>query len=198
MHPCCAGRPYSRLGAYAQSKLAEVVLCEELESRIAEGRKLRVVSVHPGNVVVRTQIHPPAPSSHAHWLRWHLNRMLGRLQTGVVRTLPVIVQRAYEVIMSNVILSPYEARPPSACPTPLCAQTTLRAVFRSNLARPADGAPPAARRSQGARSVLYAACSPEVEALPRPGPYLESGCKCASICRAPSASACLLRPSRLR
>lgn len=62
--PPHAERPYSRLDAYAQSKLAEVAFCEELEERVPEGRRLRVVSVHPGNVVVGTQ-----PAHPDHFLR---------------------------------------------------------------------------------------------------------------------------------
>ena len=42
------GRRYTSTAAYSQSKLAEVVLCRELERR---AEWLRCVSVHPGNVV---------------------------------------------------------------------------------------------------------------------------------------------------
>ena len=48
-----AGRKYSALAAYAQSKLAEVVLCSELERRLPAAACIRCIAVHPGNVVVR-------------------------------------------------------------------------------------------------------------------------------------------------
>lgn len=110
-----------------------------------------------------------------------------RAQTGVVRTLPVLVQRAYAVIMGAIILSPAEA-----CASLLYLSQSLFPLTearsyptpkkrplqtRESLTRLPPA--PALRAPQGARSVLHAAVAPEVAALPRPGPYLESGCKCA-------------------
>ena len=37
--------------AYGQSKLAQIMFCEELQRRLGGGTTLRCVSVHPGNVL---------------------------------------------------------------------------------------------------------------------------------------------------
>ena len=71
-------RSYSPLRAYAQSKLAEVMLTAELAERL-DASEVSVVSLHPGNVV-----------------------------TDVVRTLPPLIQSAYRCVMSGMLLTPSE------------------------------------------------------------------------------------------
>lgn len=80
--PSFQSRRYTPLAAYAQSKLASLAFLRELERRVEEKgagcaiRGIRFVSVHPGNIV-----------------------------TGVVRTLPRLVQVAYRAVMSSILLS---------------------------------------------------------------------------------------------
>jgi NAD(P)-dependent dehydrogenase (short-subunit alcohol dehydrogenase family) len=50
--------------AYGQSKLAQIMFCQELQRRLGGGASLRCVSVHPGNVltdVVRSLPGSPPP-----------------------------------------------------------------------------------------------------------------------------------------
>lgn len=101
LHEFCTGlklgdlnfesRRYSARAAYAQSKLAELLFIRELEYRLGVEKKdkngnekeqrhhVRAFAVHPGNII-----------------------------TGVVRTLPVLVQYAYKIIMGAILLTPSE------------------------------------------------------------------------------------------
>jgi NAD(P)-dependent dehydrogenase (short-subunit alcohol dehydrogenase family) len=83
-------RAYGARAAYAQSKLAELLFARELERRLgvfgdgddvdaSRAVPFRCLAVHPGNIV-----------------------------TGVVRTLPKIVQTAYRIIMGAILLTPAE------------------------------------------------------------------------------------------
>jgi NAD(P)-dependent dehydrogenase (short-subunit alcohol dehydrogenase family) len=83
-------RAYGARAAYAQSKLAELLFARELERRLgvfgdgddadaSRAAPFRCLAVHPGNIV-----------------------------TGVVRTLPKIVQTAYRIIMGAILLTPAE------------------------------------------------------------------------------------------
>jgi len=82
-------RSYGARAAYAQSKLAEIQFTRELERRLGVkegeggavrgGSTVRCSTVHPGNIV-----------------------------TGVVRTLPYVVQVAYKICMSRILLTPSE------------------------------------------------------------------------------------------
>ena len=81
-----ARRPYGARAAYAQSKLAELLFVREFERRLGvgadgdgKGAAVRCAAVHPGNIV-----------------------------TGVVRTLPRVVQTAYRIIMGSILLTPAE------------------------------------------------------------------------------------------
>ena len=79
--PSFHSRRYTPLVAYAQSKLASLAFLRELERRVEKGpwcatRGVRFVSVHPGNIV-----------------------------TGVVRTLPRLVQVVYRAVMGSILLS---------------------------------------------------------------------------------------------
>ena len=86
LHELCAGldlndmdfsaRAYGSQAAYASSKLAEVLFVRALDKRMRR-RGVRALALHPGNIV-----------------------------TGVVRTLPKIVQVAYRVIMGRILLTP--------------------------------------------------------------------------------------------
>ena len=67
---------YGSQSAYASSKLAEVLFVRALDKRV-RSKGVRALALHPGNIV-----------------------------TGVVRTLPKIVQFAYRVIMARILLTP--------------------------------------------------------------------------------------------
>ena len=75
----CGPSGFSSLAAYAQSKLAEVLFCRELARRLGRDAGVKVLSLHPGNVM-----------------------------TDVVRTLPRWLQALYRIIMSRLLLSPAE------------------------------------------------------------------------------------------
>ena len=79
--PSFKERRYTPTAAYAQSKLAAIAFIAELERRLetAGMSSIRCKSVHPGNVL-----------------------------TGVVRTLPHIVQTLYRIFMGRVLLTPEE------------------------------------------------------------------------------------------
>jgi len=98
--PSFASRPYSPTAAYGASKLAALAFLAELGRRRAArpaAASVRLLSVHPGNVV-----------------------------TGVVRTLPRAVQATYRLVMSSLLLSLSEgarstvfcAASPQAAPAP--------------------------------------------------------------------------------
>ena len=81
LDPSFRARRFDPTAAYAQSKLASVAFMKELERR-AEAAGLtsvRFLSVHPGNVV-----------------------------TGVVRSLPKVVQWIYRSVLGRILLSPEE------------------------------------------------------------------------------------------
>jgi retinol dehydrogenase-12 len=81
LDPSFRARRFDPTAAYAQSKLASVAFMKELERRAeAVGlSSVRCLSVHPGNVV-----------------------------TGVVRSLPQVVQWLYRSVLGRILLSPEE------------------------------------------------------------------------------------------
>ncbi|CEF96888.1 Short-chain dehydrogenase/reductase SDR [Ostreococcus tauri] len=71
-------RPYAAAAAYGSSKLAEVMFVRALDKRLrVHAPGTRALVLHPGNIV-----------------------------TGVVRTLPWIIQFLYRIIMSHILLTP--------------------------------------------------------------------------------------------
>jgi NAD(P)-dependent dehydrogenase (short-subunit alcohol dehydrogenase family) len=79
--PSFSRRRFTATAAYGQSKLAAVAFTAELERRLqaAGCSGVRCMSVHPGNVI-----------------------------TGVVRTLPRLVQAAYRLVLGRILLTPEE------------------------------------------------------------------------------------------
>lgn len=115
-------RKYGARAAYAQSKLAELLFAREMEKRllgVAEGSKeatdqsvttkqpsVRCLCVHPGNII-----------------------------TGVVRTLPKVVQVAYKIVMGSILLTPAEGARASLYAATndeaLAGDTTIAPYFES-------------------------------------------------------------------
>ena len=115
-------RSYGARAAYAQSKLAELLFAREMEKRllgVAEGSKeatdqsvttkqpsVRCLCVHPGNII-----------------------------TGVVRTLPKVVQVAYKIVMGSILLTPAEGARASLYAATndeaLAGDTTIAPYFES-------------------------------------------------------------------